>query len=201
MDRTGKATKDLIIDTTSINKYGPNFEGEYSKNNNGNYLSFDTNLIDKQDTKKGPIPTDGSGSLVDNGTIDGGFFGRNEYPKSKPFSEVVAGFDSLEDNPDITEPQNFSWSVDEDSFTIPNPFGEDDIISGKKQPFRKGLLKYTQSIVNNSNADLSKPGGYIGYFDSKASKKDGDLKNPHKTGSMSPTEEPTPTETPTDEID
>jgi len=172
LDRTGKATRELIIDTTNINKYGPNFEGEYTKFNDGTYLSDDDSLITKQNQKRGPIPTN-DGEVSDD-TQEGGFYGQNEYPRKNPFS-YVSGFNSLDNNPDITDHTKFVWTSNE--------------TENKKSsnPFKKGLLKYTQNIVNNSKSDLNKLGGYIGYFDSLESKKDG----VHKTGSDNPSTNPT----------
>ena len=63
-----------------------------------------------------------------------------------------------------------------------------------RNPFKKGILKYTQELVNNST--LRSATGYIGYFDSAESlgnkeyKQDID-KNGHLTGAGSPTEKPT----------
>ena len=54
--------------------------------------------------------------------------------------------------------------------------------------FKKGILKYTQQLVND--AKLGSAAGYIGYFDSAA--EDGAMlnKNVHQTGAKTPLEKP-----------
>jgi hypothetical protein len=171
LDQTGKHTRNLIIDTVNVNKYGPTLENNYAKYNQGNYF------FPSETEKGGPVPQEG---YTTSPAVEG-FFGKTETAgalNSKSQSDLL-GFQDL-DGPlglglelnagyDTKYQGTFGENIDE-GFTTENYSWTPRTIAGSNSnqtvnPFKRGLLKYTQEIVNKSEG-LNDVGSYIGYFDS-----------------------------------
>ena len=169
LDQTGKHTRNLIIDTVNINKYGPTLENNYEKYNQGNYF-FPS---DKQ--KGGPVPQEG----YTTGQAAEGFFGKTEAVGNSKSQSDLLGFQELGEfgggefgldlnvGYDTTYRGTFGEGSDAQSFTTENYSWQQRTVGGNQKinPFKRGLLRYTQDIINNSDG-LNEVGSYIGYFDS-----------------------------------
>lgn len=237
LDHTGSATKSLLYNALYINKYGPKIEsvsskppktklGEFLKEKLGagqppetqNYLTYDgtvsppdpknaTNLRSTEFEKQSATQT----------PIYGGFFGDNEYPTYKSFSDN-AHFDPADGtSPGILIAKPSTTWGGQGVYATNNVTSEVFDWRSRKNGFKKGLLKYTQQIVNETNLKgpisgtfneetgeaigptsksaqqiVNTPTGMIGYFDSDVSFKDPDTDNrAHKTGSEIPEATPT----------
>ena len=127
----------------------------------------------------------------------GGFYGRFEqdFFVSRSTSDL-AGFNGDNEGNGVPiyedkEQQNlttYNGTAVEQGSTLPSVTNERfDWRKTDTNPFKKGLLKYTQDLVNN--ATLTSPAGYIGYFDSDG--KTGALvEGAHQTGAAAPYSKP-----------
>ena len=147
------------------------------------------------------IPYEGDKPTINDDQY-GGFYGKFEPFESvgRSFSEKN-GFgneEGLLEATDYNKPSTTYNGTPVEQYTSTDQTGTvDETIDWRKRnrnPFKKGILKYTQELVNNST--LRSATGYIGYFDSAESlgnkeyKQDID-KNGHLTGVGSPTQKPT----------
>jgi outer membrane protein OmpA-like peptidoglycan-associated protein len=180
LNRTGQATREILFDNIKNNKYGPNFEGDYETKNKDTYLnSSEEKILESKEQD-----------------IYGGFYGRFELYNAvgktltSDFNGNVPFYDdkdknlttyngtSVEQDRDITisvTDERFDWRARED----------------KINTFNRGLLKYTQNLVNKSK--LGDAAGFIGYFDSEGNNDTGPLalKNgTHQTGVSAPYSKP-----------
>lgn len=239
LDYTGAGQKSLLFDALYINKYSPKLGSDYNQPTTGsvlknlagagqppskrNYLSDSQqpetsrveSLIDKLvgNNKTPSIPTEMENPSV--GTVvAAGFYGSTEYPKGKSFSDD-AGFDPVSGLEQDTEKPitTYIGSNGVVAFAANNTTNENFDWRYRENKFKKGLLKYTQELVNNSAKSskfvvnipnpitgentpvvgispskmLKTTAGAIGYFDTDASLKDGT----HITGVLSPSDPPT----------
>lgn len=156
LNRTGKATRDLLFDNIKNNKYGPNFDEDYETKNEGTYL----NLLAE-------TPLEGR-------TEDqyGGFYGKNEPYDAvgRTFSEK-AGYtqgDTIIDFNDYNKEDTiYNGTVTEKVLTPYQTGTIDEKFDWRvrdKVGFTKGILAYTQNLVNKSKRGDA--GNYIGYFNS-----------------------------------
>lgn len=124
----------------------------------------------------------------------GGFYGRFEQYNSvgqnptaygpSDFNGNVPFYDDKDKNlttyngTPVEQDRDITFSVTDERF---------DWRATKENTFKRGLLKYTQNLVNKSK--LKSAAGYIGYFDSEGST--GALVNgAHQTGAKTPIEKP-----------
>lgn len=147
------------------------------------------------------IPTE-----FDNPTIEldqnGGFYGKYEpfeavgrsFSEKNGFGNQEGLFEATDHNKPIT---TYNGTATEQFTTTDQTGTVNEKIDWRKRtanPYKKGILKYTQDLVNKSK--LGDAAGYIGYFDSAQSlgtteyKQDID-KHGHLTGVNSPTSKPT----------
>lgn len=214
LDRTGKSTRDLILNSLNINLYGPVIATDKYKLNEATSYLINTSTPNRS----GPVPNTNIGSDVRSSK---GFVGRTEAVTTRKTDADDSGFNeglsvdlSEKNKSDVTNyigvqsanndlyaltNEQFDWrqrvtndTVETTQSTIqvenpnydPNaPMSSDannapyisqtvtniKNIPGKAyNPFKRGLLKYTQDIINNSSS-IKNPGYYIGYFDSKSS--------------------------------
>ena len=166
LDQTGKHTRNLIIDTVNVNKYGPTLENDYVKYNQGNYF------FPSEKKKGGPVPQEG---YTTSPAVEG-FFGKTEtagalnsksqsdllefQPSTIPAELVNLGYDTYYHG---TYGENTNEGLTSESYSWQKRVAADG--NQTVNPFKRGLLKYTQEIVNKSEG-LNDVGSYIGYFDS-----------------------------------
>jgi hypothetical protein len=159
LDKTGKNTRNLIIDTFNINKYGPNLEGNYEKYNQGNYF------FPSDKKKGGPIPQE----EYKTGQAAEGFFGKTEIVNDAKSQSDILGFQELTDTLQFNTGYDTRYiGTTTEANSDANALPTTEQYSWQKRetnPFKRGLLKYTQEIINNSE-NLNDVGSYIGYFDS-----------------------------------
>lgn len=144
------------------------------------------------------IPTE-----FDNPTIapdqNGGFYGRFEQFESvgRSFSEKN-GFPTGNETEihDLSKP-NTTYIGTPTEILRQGAVSDETVdwrTRGTRNPYKKGILKYTQDLVNKSK--LGDAAGYIGYFDSADSLKSTEYKQDidkhgHLTGAKDPTSKPT----------
>ena len=199
LSRTGSSTRKLILDSLDENKYSPNIENKgatvlknYKKQvSQGNYLN---EITESEITKdKSSVPNADNSSLLIT-PVKPGYFGNTEPEKHNTESTSDSlGFIYDEtpviDKSILQHPTTYQGTnVSQSSFDIVGT----EKFNWKRESnnlFKRGLLRYTQQIVNQKC--LEQNGGYIGYFDSDESGVS-DVQNPgekcincgHKTGSF-----------------
>ena len=155
LDRTGNATRSLIFDAINTNKLGPNLEGSYEKFNKGTYLNK-TEITPLEDVKEDQY---------------GGFFGTSEAFNSVgvPFSEKSnfgggdVGF--IYDSSKINT--KYLGTSTEREIPVLQRGTIDENVDWRvrsNNPFKKGILSFTQNLVNKSKRGDA--ANYIGYFNS-----------------------------------
>lgn len=158
LNRTGLVTRNFIFDNIKNNKYGPNFEEDYETKNEGTYLNL---LAEKP---------------LENVTEDqyGGFYGKYETPETvgRSLSEKAnfltgTGNTISEFNDSNKENTTYNGTDTEKKLTPGQTGTVDEKFDWRprsKVGFTKGILAYTQNLVNKSKRGDA--GYYIGYFNS-----------------------------------
>ena len=239
LDYTGAGQKSLLFDALYINKYSPKLGSDYNQPSTGgvlknlagagqppnkrNYLSDsqqpetprEQSLVDKlvNNNKMPTIPTEMENPTIGN-VVSAGFYGSTEYPKGKSFSDD-AGFDPISGlEQDHEKPiTTYLGTNGFNAFAASNTTNENFDWRYRQNNFKKGILKYTQELVNNSAKSskyvlnvpnpltgentpvvgispskmLKTTAGAIGYFDTDSSFKDG----AHITGAAYASDPPT----------
>ena len=238
LDYTGSGQKSLLYNALYINKYGPKLEsssnppktklgqfiqeklGAGQQPNTSNYLSETQSTKSEGPSNQPSTPTEMENPSVSQ-TIYGGFFGVNEYVgagKKSSFSDE-AGFDPTPGIPYDSDKSKNSTTQGSGGLDI---YGANATTSEffdwrvRQNGFKKGILKYTQDLVNksaegkqtyiiDSTTNQPKPvteispdkmvkstTGFIGYFDSEVSfKGDPSEDGAHITGVERPELTPT----------
>ena len=164
LNRTGKATREVLFDNISNNKYGPNFEEDYEVKNDGTYLT--------------PFPDTPLESVT--GDKYGGFYGKYEpigivnksistdagLGPEKAINEYTINDNEKPDTtylgtPSEIKARSANYGTVNEKFDWRIRRGDNSRFDNK---FTKGILQYTQNLVNKSK--LGDAAGYIGYFDS-----------------------------------
>ncbi len=190
LDSTGSGQKSILYDSISYNLYGPKSEDE--KLVTKDYLSYPSTttsaptetrkktLIDKINDKVSQVLNNNKKSptkpeqKADTWFPHEGGYGKHEYQP-----EYTATSDDLGINAGLEDLNISNTSITDDSLNW---------MQRDKNPFKRGLLKYTQEIINNS--EIGDAGGYIGYFDSQKNFKDNNYTTGHKTGQSDPGKRP-----------
>jgi hypothetical protein len=187
LNRTGKATREVLFDNIRNNKYGPNFDEDYETKNEGTYL----NLLAEP-------PLEGVSR-----DRNGGFYGKYETYETVGRSlseeagysqeEIIAEFNDFnKDGTSYNGTPTEQYTSTDQTGTVDEKF---DWRVRDRVGFKKGILSYTQNLVNKSKR--LDAGNYIGYFNSAEAfggketytqKVDG---YGHSTGAKSITDKPT----------
>ena len=159
LNRTGKATREILFDNIKNNKYGPNFDEDYEVKNEGTYLT--------------PLPETPLEGVT--GDKYGGFYGKYEPIGivNKSVSSAIGLGQELAINEytvnDNEKPDTTYLGTPSEIMARSANYGTvnekfDWRIRKGDNKFTKGILQYTQNLVNKSK--LGDAAGYIGYFDS-----------------------------------
>lgn len=150
------------------------------------------NLLTKDNGNKPNHPEDDTQPSSSGSDNQGGFYGRFEPSNSVGHNTLGELGNFNGDVPDYNESKILTTYngtiVEQDSETTVT----NEKFDWRKNPngntFKKGILKYTQQLVND--AKLGSAAGYIGYFDSQGPDGGALVKGNHQTGASSPTEKP-----------
>jgi len=196
LDYTGSGQKSLLFDALYTNKYGPNLQTPASQQTTGEVKKdlagagqppVVTNYLTSTGTKTKKVPKSRSNSLIGdiNEKVKAALGTNNKLPQ-KP-TEDFSGTDPIQVNSGygfdtLESPKRDTWAsedyVDSDGIGVEMPASDlpeshqpiDNLMYWGEKPnrFKKGILKYTQDLVNKSINNPQAAGKFIGVVNTDA---------------------------------